>query len=46
MADGGKIFPESDAEVSEAIDFVEFYRRCALMFQSPISAWSFRIWCG
>ncbi|MGD8842247.1 MAG: bifunctional proline dehydrogenase/L-glutamate gamma-semialdehyde dehydrogenase [Gammaproteobacteria bacterium] len=33
MADGGKIFPESDPEVSEAIDFVELYRRCALYFQ-------------
>jgi RHH-type proline utilization regulon transcriptional repressor/proline dehydrogenase/delta 1-pyrroline-5-carboxylate dehydrogenase len=33
MADGGKLFPESDPEVSEAIDFVELYRRCALYFQ-------------
>ncbi|MHC4993565.1 MAG: proline dehydrogenase family protein, partial [Planctomycetota bacterium] len=29
LADGGKPLPESDPEVSEAIDFVEFYRRCA-----------------
>lgn len=29
MADGGKIIPESDPEVSEAIDFLEFYRRSA-----------------
>ncbi|MFQ5729690.1 MAG: proline dehydrogenase family protein, partial [Waddliaceae bacterium] len=27
VADGGKIVPEADAEVSEAIDFVEYYRR-------------------
>ncbi|HOO56744.1 MAG TPA: proline dehydrogenase family protein, partial [bacterium] len=27
MADGGKTFPESDPEVSEAIDFLEFYPR-------------------
>lgn len=33
MADGGKIFTESDPEVSEAVDFVEFYRRSALGFQ-------------
>ncbi|WP_405230287.1 bifunctional proline dehydrogenase/L-glutamate gamma-semialdehyde dehydrogenase [Lentisalinibacter sediminis] len=32
MADGGKTIPESDPEVSEAIDFVEFYRRSALYF--------------
>ncbi len=29
LADGGKILTESDAEVSEAVDFVEFYRRAA-----------------
>ena len=33
MADAGKILPESDTEVSEAVDFVEFYRRSALEFQ-------------
>lgn len=27
IADGGKIVEEADAEVSEAIDFVEYYRR-------------------
>lgn len=27
MADGGKLAPESDSEISEAIDFVEFYPR-------------------
>jgi RHH-type proline utilization regulon transcriptional repressor/proline dehydrogenase/delta 1-pyrroline-5-carboxylate dehydrogenase len=30
MADGGKTILESDPEVSEAIDFAEFYARCAL----------------
>jgi RHH-type transcriptional regulator, proline utilization regulon repressor / proline dehydrogenase / delta 1-pyrroline-5-carboxylate dehydrogenase len=30
MADGGKTILESDPEVSEAIDFVEFYARCAM----------------
>jgi RHH-type proline utilization regulon transcriptional repressor/proline dehydrogenase/delta 1-pyrroline-5-carboxylate dehydrogenase len=30
MADAGKTVAESDPEVSEAIDFVEFYARCAL----------------
>jgi RHH-type proline utilization regulon transcriptional repressor/proline dehydrogenase/delta 1-pyrroline-5-carboxylate dehydrogenase len=30
IADGGKTISESDPEVSEAIDFVEFYARCAL----------------
>ncbi|MEA3277854.1 MAG: bifunctional proline dehydrogenase/L-glutamate gamma-semialdehyde dehydrogenase [Pseudomonadota bacterium] len=33
MADGGKTFPESDPEVSEAVDFLEFYRRSALFFE-------------
>jgi RHH-type proline utilization regulon transcriptional repressor/proline dehydrogenase/delta 1-pyrroline-5-carboxylate dehydrogenase len=32
-ADGGKILTESDPEVSEAVDFVEYYRRSALFFQ-------------
>ncbi len=27
MVDGGKIFAEADSEVSEAIDFAEYYRR-------------------
>ncbi len=30
IADAGKTILESDPEVSEAIDFVEFYARCAL----------------
>ncbi len=29
LAEGGKTFPQSDPEVSEAIDFCEFYRRSA-----------------
>ncbi len=33
MADGGKTIPESDPEVSEAIDFLDLYRRSALSFQ-------------
>jgi len=33
LADGGKILTESDPEVSEAIDFLELYRRSALFFQ-------------
>jgi len=33
MADGGKTIGESDPEVSEAVDFVEFYRRSAFEFQ-------------
>ncbi len=33
MADGGKTLPESDPEVSEAVDFVEFYRDCARWWQ-------------
>jgi RHH-type proline utilization regulon transcriptional repressor/proline dehydrogenase/delta 1-pyrroline-5-carboxylate dehydrogenase len=34
LVDGGKSLAESDPEVSEAIDFVEFYARCALdLFQ-------------
>ncbi|MDA7949896.1 MAG: bifunctional proline dehydrogenase/L-glutamate gamma-semialdehyde dehydrogenase [Pirellulaceae bacterium] len=32
MAEGGKIFTESDPEVSEAIDFVEFYAQTANYF--------------
>lgn len=30
LADGGKTLLESDPEVSEAVDFVEFYASCAL----------------
>ena len=33
IADGGKTIAESDPEVSEAIDFIELYRRSALFFQ-------------
>ena len=33
IADAGKTIVESDPEVSEAIDFVEFYARCALDLQ-------------
>jgi len=33
ILDGGKTIIESDPEVSEAIDFVEFYGRCALDLQ-------------
>jgi len=33
MADGGKTLPQSDPEVSEAIDFLEFYSRCAGYFE-------------
>ncbi len=33
IADAGKTILESDPEVSEAIDFVEFYARCALDLQ-------------
>ena len=32
MADGGKTLPQSDPEVSEAVDFVEFYARSADYF--------------
>ncbi len=32
MADGAKTIAEADPEVSEAIDFLEFYRRAAEMF--------------
>jgi RHH-type proline utilization regulon transcriptional repressor/proline dehydrogenase/delta 1-pyrroline-5-carboxylate dehydrogenase len=32
LAEGGKIFTESDPEVSEAIDFCRFYSRSAEMF--------------
>lgn len=34
MADGGKTAMESDPEVSEAIDFLEFYSRTAEYFES------------
>lgn len=33
LADGGKTLPESDPEVSEAIDFLEFYRDTARWWQ-------------
>lgn len=33
MADGGKTLPESDPEVSEAVDFVEFYASTAKYFE-------------
>ncbi len=33
LADGGKTILESDPEVSEAIDFVEFYAKTALELQ-------------
>lgn len=33
IADAGKTIMESDPEVSEAIDFVEFYAQCALELQ-------------
>lgn len=32
LAEGGKTLPESDPEVSEAVDFVEFYRLTARAF--------------
>ncbi len=32
LADGGKTLAESDPEVSEAVDFVEFYRKAALYY--------------
>lgn len=37
LANGGKTLLESDPEVSEAVDFVEFYRRSALWFQQQAS---------
>ncbi len=53
LADGGKTIAESDPEVSEAIDFVEFYARVALDTAHPnsrpigavlvISPWNFPI---
>ncbi len=33
LADGGKTLPESDPEVSEAVDFLEFYRATARWWQ-------------
>ncbi len=33
LADGGKTLSESDPEVSEAVDFVEFYTKAANFFQ-------------
>ncbi len=55
LADGGKTIAESDPEVSEAVDFVEFYARCALECQQQdlgcqpmgivvvVSPWNFPI---
>ncbi len=37
MADGGKTVLEADPEVSEAVDFVEFYARTALELQNAPS---------
>ena len=37
IADAGKTIAESDPEVSEAIDFVEFYAKCALDLQMDLS---------
>ena len=34
LADGGKTLLESDPEVSEAVDFCEYYAACATMFES------------
>ncbi len=34
MAEGGKVFEQSDSEVSEGIDFCEYYRRTAVAFDS------------
>ncbi len=34
LANGGKTFAESDPEVSEAVDFVEFYRASARFFHA------------
>jgi len=34
LADGGKLLTESDPEVSEAIDFVEYYAATARVFQT------------
>jgi RHH-type transcriptional regulator, proline utilization regulon repressor / proline dehydrogenase / delta 1-pyrroline-5-carboxylate dehydrogenase len=34
LAEGGKLLTESDPEVSEAIDFVEFYSRSATYFRT------------
>lgn len=34
MANGGKTVLEADPEVSEAVDFVEFYSECARRFES------------
>jgi RHH-type proline utilization regulon transcriptional repressor/proline dehydrogenase/delta 1-pyrroline-5-carboxylate dehydrogenase len=34
LLDGGKLLPEADPEVSEAVDFVEFYRAAAREFLS------------
>jgi RHH-type transcriptional regulator, proline utilization regulon repressor / proline dehydrogenase / delta 1-pyrroline-5-carboxylate dehydrogenase len=37
IADGGKLIPQADVEVSEAIDFVEYYRREAERLQADPS---------
>ncbi|HOC91113.1 MAG TPA: proline dehydrogenase family protein [bacterium] len=34
LAESGKILPESDPEVSEAVDFAEYYSRSAEMFEA------------
>ncbi len=36
MADGGKIVAESDPEISEAIDFVDFYSKTAEYFATEV----------
>lgn len=33
LTDGGKTIPEADTEISEAIDFAEYYLRCLINFQ-------------
>ncbi|MGI9473773.1 MAG: bifunctional proline dehydrogenase/L-glutamate gamma-semialdehyde dehydrogenase, partial [Rubripirellula sp.] len=40
LAESGKVLTESDPEVSEAVDFVEFYARSAVYFESlePVHA--------
>ncbi len=51
LADGGKLLQESDPEVSEAVDFVEFYAKTALDLEGGrprgavvvISPWNFPI---
>ena len=36
VLEAGKPWPEADADVAEAIDFVEYYRRQALTLQAPL----------